>query len=53
MVEQKVGSDLVRAHWTPILIEAKTYRSFGQPEAWRVSLWRGEEMLDDQVSALW
>jgi len=52
-VEQKVGSGLVRAQWTPILVEAKTYRSFGQPEAWRVSLWRGEEMLGEQVSFFW
>jgi len=53
MVEQKVVSDLVRAQWTSILIDAKTYRSFGQPESWRVSLWRGEEMLDEQVSFFW
>ena len=52
-VEKKVDQGRVRSQWTPILIEAKTYRSFGQPEAWRVSLWRGEEMLDDQVSFLW
>ena len=52
-VEQKVGPGLIRTQWTPILLDAKTYRSFGQPEAWRVSIWQGEEMLGEQLSFLW
>lgn len=51
--EQKISQDLIRTRWTSILIDAKTYRSLEQPEAWRVSIWRGEEMLDEQVSFLW
>ena len=52
-MEQKVGPGLIRTQWTPILLDAKTYRSFGQPEAWRVSIWQGEEMLGEQLSFLW
>ena len=52
-VEQKINQDLGRTRWTSILIDGKTYRSLEQPEAWRISIWRGEEMLDEQVSFLW
>jgi len=51
--EQKFSQGLVRTRWTSILIDGKTYRSLEQPEAWRISIWRGEEMLDEQVSFLW
>ena len=40
-------------HWTPILIDAATYKSFGQPESWRVSLWQGETQVGEQKSFLW
>ena len=42
-----------RTHWTPILIDAATYKSFGQPESWRVSLWQGEAQVGEQKSFLW
>ena len=42
-----------RAHWTPILIDAATYKTFGQPESWRVSLWQGETQVGEQKSFLW
>ncbi len=42
-----------RTHWTPILIDAATYKTFGQPESWRVSLWQGETQVDEQKSFLW
>ena len=42
-----------RTHWTPILIDAATYKSFGQPESWRVSLWQGEAQIGEQKSFLW
>ena len=41
------------AHRTPLLIDAATYKSFGQPQAWRVSLWQGETSVDEQHSFLW
>ena len=42
-----------RKHWTPILIDAATYKTFGQPESWRISLWRGETQVGEQKSFLW
>ena len=42
-----------RTHWTPILIDAATYKSFGQPESWRVSLWQGEAQVGEEKSFLW
>ena len=42
-----------RTHWTPILIDAATYKTFGQPESWRVSLWQGETQVGEQKSFLW
>ena len=52
-LEQTVTQGFNRFQWTPILIEAETYHRFGQPEAWRVSLWRDEKLLDEAVSFLW
>jgi hypothetical protein len=40
-------------HWTPILIDAANYKSIGQPESWRVSLWQGETQVGEQKSFLW
>ena len=42
-----------RSHWTAILIDAETYKTFGQPESWRVSLWQGETQVGEQKSFLW
>ena len=42
-----------RTHWTPILIDAATYKTFGQPESWRVSLWEDETQVGEQKSFLW
>ncbi len=39
--------------WTPILIDAETYRTFGQPESWRVTLWQDGEQVAEQTSFLW
>ena len=42
-----------RTHWTPILIDDATYKTFGQPESWRVSLWQGETQVGEHKSFLW
>ena len=42
-----------RSHWTAILIDVATYKTFGQPESWRVSLWQGETQVGEQKSFLW
>ena len=39
--------------WTPILIDLDTYKKFGQPESWRVTLWQDGEQVAEQASFLW
>ena len=39
--------------WTPILIDVDTYKKFGQPESWRVTLWQDGEQVAEQASFLW
>lgn len=54
LVINKEASAGVRVtHWTFIHIDEAAYTAFGQPEAWRVSVWDGDEMLDEEVSFLW
>jgi hypothetical protein len=54
MIIEKAGTTSGRrTHWTPILIDAATYKSFGQPESWRVSLWQGKTQVGEQKSFLW
>jgi hypothetical protein len=52
-VETMIIEKVTRKHWTPILIDAATYKTFGQPESWRVSLWREEKQVGEQKSFLW
>ncbi len=53
MIIERVETAVRRKHWTPILIDAATYKTFGQPEYWRVSLWQGETQVAEQKSFLW
>ncbi|MBC8325118.1 MAG: hypothetical protein H8E27_05785 [Verrucomicrobia subdivision 3 bacterium] len=39
--------------WTPILIDLVSYKKFGQPESWRVTLWQNGEQVAEQASFLW
>ena len=52
-VETMIIEKVTRKHWTPILIDAATYKTFGQPESWRVSLWQGKKQVGAQQSFLW
>ena len=52
-VEKEVASGARVTHWAFIHIDEETYTAFGQPEAWRVSVWQGDEMLDEEISFLW
>lgn len=52
-LEQVVSATALRTHWTPMLLDAKTYKIFGQPQAWRVTLWQGGQQIDEQKSFLW
>jgi hypothetical protein len=40
-------------HWSELTIQEKTYKNLGEVTAWRVTLWDGAEMLDEQKSFLW
>ena len=39
--------------WTTILIDVDTYKNFGQPESWRVTLWQDGDQVAEQASFLW
>jgi hypothetical protein len=41
------------SHWTALPIQGEDYRKFGQVTAWRVTLWEGDWLLDEQKSFLW
>lgn len=53
MMEQVVSAAASRSHWTPMLLDAETYQTFGQPQSWRVTLWQGGQQIDEQKSFLW
>lgn len=39
--------------WTSLPFTGEDYQKFGQVTAWRVTLWEGETLLDEQKSFLW
>jgi hypothetical protein len=39
--------------WTMLPIQGDDYRQFGEVTAWRVTLWEGDQLLDEQTSFLW
>ncbi len=53
ILEENVQAKRLRSHWTSIKIGPEQYTALGQPESWRVTLWRGEEMVAEQKSFLW
>jgi hypothetical protein len=53
ILEETVQAKRLRSHWTSIEIAPEQYTALGQPESWRVTLWRGEEMIAEQKSFLW
>lgn len=53
IIEETAAGSGAGTHWTKILIDADTYKTFGQPESWRVTLWQGDEQVAEQKSFLW
>lgn len=53
VLEETVQANRLRSHWTSLEIVPEQYTALGQPESWRVTLWRGEEMVAEQKSFLW
>jgi hypothetical protein len=41
------------AHWTEAALEGHAYKEFGAVTAWRVTLWEGTRLLNEQKSFLW
>lgn len=39
--------------WSRVVLEDETFERLGRLIAWRVSLWRGPEMIAEQRSFLW
>jgi len=50
---EQPGSPESGGTWTPILIDVDTYKNFGQPESWRVTLWQDGKQVAEQASFLW
>jgi len=41
------------SHWSELTVQGDNYKNLGEVTAWRVTLWDGAEMLDEQKSFLW
>ena len=41
------------SHWAYLLLSEDEYKKFGEVTAWRVTLWDGDKLLDEQKSFLW
>ncbi len=39
--------------WTGLTLTGEKYKEFGEVTAWRVTLWDGDQLLDEQKSFLW
>jgi hypothetical protein len=53
MVQTRASSRGGFAQWTRIPVVARDYEALGELVAWRVSLWRGDELVAEQKSFLW
>jgi hypothetical protein len=41
------------ARWDKLALQGDDYKTFGEVTAWRVTLWDGEQLIDEQTSYLW
>jgi hypothetical protein len=41
------------SRWSGVTLSGEPYVELGEVTAWRVTLWAGEELLDEQQSYLW
>lgn len=49
--ELKPGGGMAR--WSKVVLKGDEYKTFGEVTAWRVTLWDGEQLIDEQTSYLW
>lgn len=41
------------SHWSSATLTGPEFRKFGDMTAWRVTLWQGDRVIDEQRSFLW
>jgi hypothetical protein len=51
--EKKVHEPKFLSKWSRIELTPEQFKKFGEPLAWRVSVWDGATMVDSQESFLW
>jgi hypothetical protein len=52
LLEQVVRPPLLR-RWNSLTLGGANYRNIGELVAWRATLWRGDQLLNEQKSFLW
>jgi hypothetical protein len=52
-LEKTIPDRYLLSHWSHLDLSGDSFRSFGEVTAWRVTLWDGDKMLDEQKSFLW
>lgn len=41
------------SRWDSLVLGGDAYKAFGDVTAWRVTLWKGDQQIDEQKSFLW
>jgi hypothetical protein len=53
VVSETVKDPPLWGRWSALLVDEPTLEEAGDPVAWRVTLWDGAELLDEERSFLW
>jgi len=53
MIEEAVQGGGWFSHWSMLKFADGPYKDFGELVAWRVTLWRGGQQVDERKSFLW
>ncbi len=53
VLERPVRPKRFFSSWSSLRLEGEEYQNFGQLLAWRVTLWRDDQLLAEQKSFLW
>jgi len=51
--EKSVKADSGWSRWTDLAVKGDDYKALGEVTAWRVTLWDGDTLVDEQTSFLW
>jgi hypothetical protein len=52
-LEANVKASTGWARWTDFAVTGDDYKALGEVTAWRVTLWDGDTLVDEQTSFLW